>query len=62
MIANYDQEIERRYHPENFLLDDDIADFLHDQPEEPQEELERVDKAEELIKGNGQDGDLILSL
>jgi hypothetical protein len=30
---NYDYEIEKRNHPENFLLDDDIADFLHDQEE-----------------------------
>jgi len=34
MIQNYDSEIEKRNHPENFLLDDDIADFEHDQPEQ----------------------------
>ncbi len=28
---NYDYELEKHYHPENFmLLDDDIADFEHD--------------------------------
>lgn len=25
---NYDEQIERRAHPENFLLDDDIADYI----------------------------------
>lgn len=37
-MPNYDYEIEKRYHPENFLpdgiLDDDIADYEHDQPQE----------------------------
>jgi hypothetical protein len=37
-MKDYDSEIERRGHPENFLpdgiLDDDIADFEHGQSEE----------------------------
>jgi hypothetical protein len=37
MIQNYDSEIEKRGHPETFLpdgiLDDDIADFQHNQEE-----------------------------
>jgi hypothetical protein len=29
-MFNHDFELEKRYHPENFMLDDDIADFEHD--------------------------------